>query len=350
MRTALAALAVIAGCESKTAAPTPAPVATTPRDAKLASPDAPVPVLRGPVLPGTLWFVEEGTPQRLARLTAGTRSSLEAAGGDLFPSRWSLPDGSLVVIASKGDGSPDSEQLALVTPAGEVTRVGPTAPMIRDPAVDPRGRWIVFTSNADGHSDLYRIELATKQTTRLTNDAAGNFTPARLGDGIVFASSRDDNSEIYRIDATGGKARRLTAFHKDDLAPATAPDGTTIAFASDREGPVRIFLMAPDGTKQRRLTTRAVEDGDEIEHAWSPDGTQLAYVLERRGTRSVHVHELTTGKDRELTPAAARDADPTFSPDGAWLAVARSDGAIWAVSLRGGAPVRVSSGRLPRWH
>jgi TolB protein len=151
-------------------------------------------------------------------------------------------------------------------------------------------------------------------------------------------SSRDGDAEIYKGD------QRLTAFHKDDFDPVPSPDGKTLAFSSDREGPLRLFLVNPDGTNLRRLTTRT-ESGDEGELAWSRDGSRLAYVVDGR----VIVRHVATGTERMLTDGL----EPVFSPDGKWLAVSRVRGQatdVWAVPLDDAAPIRIATdARLPRW-
>src|SRR5690606_33531319 len=118
-------------------------------------------------LPGVLWFMEERPARKLVRLAGGARTEIAAPGGDLFPTPWALPDGRLVAIASRGDGGPGSEQLALVGADGAVARIGPTAVSVRSPAVDPGGRWIVVAANTDGHSDLYRIDPESEAAVRL---------------------------------------------------------------------------------------------------------------------------------------------------------------------------------------
>jgi TolB protein len=285
-------------------------------------------------LPGTLFFVEDAPSPQLVRLTAGKRTVI---GRDLYPSRFALPDGRLVAIASRGDGSAGSEQLALV--GATVERIGPAAAQVRDPAVDSRGRWIVAAINLDGHSDLFRVELDGK-ATRLTNNVEGNFAPATIGESIVYVSSRDGDSEIYR------DAQRLTAFHRDDWQPTPAPDGRTIAFLSDRDGTQRIYLMDADGTNLRRLTTQI---GEESEPTWSRDGKQLAYVVDGQ----VRVRDMTTGSERVITAPGVREEEPTFSPDGRWLAVSRVRGTAtdcWATSLDAGESTPIAqNARLPRW-
>ena len=184
-----------------------------------------------PELPGTLWYVE---PHALIRLAGGKRTRIE---GELFPSRSSLPDGRLVALASKGDGSADSEQLALVGADGTVSRIGPTAPTVREPAVDPAGRFVVLAINQDGHSDLYRLELATEKLTRLTNDKQGNFTPALAAGAIVFASSRDGDSEIIGCPSRPPPpSRQGAAAHR---VPSRRPRADPVARRQDDRLPLR---------------------------------------------------------------------------------------------------------------
>ena len=283
-------------------------------------------------LPGTLWVVEDGAAPTLARIAGGVRTSI---GANLYPSTQTLPDGRLVAIASRGDGSSTAEQLVFVSRDGKVERFGPAASQIRDPVVDKNGRWIVIAATFEDHSELYRIDLAGT-VMRLTDNAEGNYRPTLAGESIIYVSSRDGDSEIYRDDT------RLTAFHRDDWEATPSPDGSTIAFLSDRDGTARIYLMNTDGTNLRRLTTHT---GEESAPTWSADGKQLAYVMNKQ----VWVH----GRDRAITPPGASDVEPSFSPDGHWLAVSRERGhanEVWAMPLEAGVPVLVAqNARLPRW-
>lgn len=309
-------------------------------------------------LPGELWFMDDSQPRKLVRIRGGKRTEIV---DDLFPSRARLPDGRLIAIASKGDGSPESEQLVLVAPDG-VTRIGPLSSQIRDPFAAADGSWIVAAVMTNGISNLHRIDLATGAATQITDNREGNFHPASLGgDAMVFLSSRDGDSEIYRGSVKGGRATRLTAFHKEDYEPLPSPDHKMIAFLSTREGTAsRIFLMNADGTDQRRLT-RSPGDGpnDEVQMAWSPDGTLVAYASRNGSVSRLIVHEIATGEERELTPAEINDADPVFSPEGRWIVVSRSprardnDHDLWALPVGDGDPIQITSSSggawIPRW-
>jgi Tol biopolymer transport system component len=342
-RAAIALAIAVAGSACKDAAPAK-PAA---RDAAAAAAIAP----EVAALPGALWFADgddpHAPPTRLVRLAAGVRIEVagDGEGRALFASRWTLPDGGLVAIASRADGGPDGERLVRVGADGAVTPIGEPALQVRDPAVDPGGRWIIAAIMIDRISELYRYDLPGGARTRITDNREGNFHPMTLGpDAIVFVSSRDGDSELYRCAPDGTKVQRLTAFHKDDWEPAVSPDGTTIAFLSDREGTARVFAMAADGTGVRKLSDR---EGmiDEAELAWSPDGARMAY---RAGAKVV-LREMASGSERIVTPDGAVDDFPTFSTDGAYVAVER-DAAIWVIPVDAARPAfRVSRGRLPRW-
>jgi TolB protein len=288
-----------------------------------------------PKLPGTLYFVQDG---KLAKIAGGTRTSFDDVGAPVFPSQLALPDGRLVGIASKRDGEPGSEQLVLIGPGTKVERIGPAITQVRNPAVDRAGKWIVVEAKLEPQSELYKIDVATGKSTRLTTNKQGNFSPATLdAKSVVFASSRDGDSEIYKLDVTTKKAKRLTAFHKDDWSPRPSPDGKTIAFLSDREGKPHIFVVGSAGTNLHRLSTG---DAEEDEPTWSPDGKSMAFVR----AKQLVVRD-ASGTERTFGPAS----EPTWSPDGKWIAITR-DNALVAVPLDGAAPIVVAkNARLPRW-
>ena len=73
------------------------------------------------------------------------------------------------------------------------------------------------------------------------------------------------------MNADGSGQTRLTNNPATDGDPAWSPDGTKIAFVSDRDGNLEIYVMNADGSGQTRLTNnprpttaaRLVADGTE---------------------------------------------------------------------------------------
>ena len=278
-----------------------------------------------PALPGEVWLIRDTTLVRVAR------GRVTPIAEHVFPSPYALPDGRIIAIASRGDGSPDGEQLVLASADGGIARLGPAAAQVRDPALAADGRSIVVAANTDGHSDLYRIAL-DGTTTRLTDEETGNFHPAFAGGELVYASSRDGQSELYT------STTRLTTEPRDDWDPTPSPDGKTIAFLSDRDGAARVYLLDASGPHPLGSHDGAA---DEDQIAWSRDGRQLAYVF----AGHIFVHDLASHTERDV----AAGAEPCFSPDGHWLALTRG-GDVVALSLDTGDTVLLAHhAHLPRW-
>src|SRR3954447_16033853 len=68
-----------------------------------------------------------------------------------------------------------------------------------------------------------------------------------------------------------------SASYTDDN-PAVSPDGNKIAFMSDRDGDIEIYVMDPDGSHQQRLTHSL---GRDAHPEWSPDGKKIFFQSPR---------------------------------------------------------------------
>ena len=92
----------------------------------------------------------------------------------------------------------------------------------RHPSVNADNTLLAFSSERDGNSEIYVMNLRSRDVTRLTNNDAWDGHPCISSDGkwIVFASERDDNSEIYIIGSDGNGLSRLTENEIPDDYPA----------------------------------------------------------------------------------------------------------------------------------
>jgi|GEM_PF-408854 len=132
---------------------------------------------------------------------------------------------------------------------------------------------------------------------------------------IVFTSDRDGNSDIFKMDGTGGSVTRLTDSSASDLGPAVSPDGTKVAFVSDRDGDDEIFVMNIDGTGQTQLTSNTASD---VDPAWQPDGDALTFASNRDGDYDIFKDLALDGSGTatQVTTNVQEDRHPDWYSDG----------------------------------
>lgn len=83
------------------------------------------------------------------------------------------------------------------------------------------------------------------------------------------------NSEVFVANSDGADQHNLTNSSAFDGWPSRSPDGAQIAFASNRNGNYRIFLMDADGSNVRPL---AATEGRATEPRWSPDRERVYFT------------------------------------------------------------------------
>ena len=64
----------------------------------------------------------------------------------------------------------------------------------------------------DGNPDIYLMDLATRQLTNITSNYAIETEPAWMPDGksLLFTSDRGGKPQIYRYDLASGATERIT--------------------------------------------------------------------------------------------------------------------------------------------
>ena len=137
------------------------------------------------------------------------------------------------------------------------------------------------------------------------------------GGQIAFTYKGD----IYTVDTGGGKARQITSSRGYDTHPVWSPDGKSIAFASDREGSIDVFIVGRDGGVPRRLTSHsgngvpvAFRDNDHVLFgaAVMPDAGDMTFP----SAQFPQVYEVSTEGGRPVMFSSVPMEDINVSPDG----------------------------------
>jgi Tol biopolymer transport system component len=198
---------------------------------------------------------------------------------------------------------------------------------------------IAFAVRQKGQSGVYAVNADGGEHKRLTNDG-NDFLPRWSPDGkqIAFLSMRQQDLELlsehdlafhwflYVMDADGRNQRRLTQT-PIGMMYRWSPDGSRFLFESSYEDPKNkgkdgtvssaIYVVAVDGSKQKRLTSVEGIDGSPV---WSPDGKQIAFCSNRFGNMDIFAMNADGRGVQRLTDDEANDTGPIWSPDGTRIA------------------------------
>ncbi len=87
-------------------------------------------------------------------------------------------------------------------------------------SLSPSGKKLAFVvtshdyKKGKSNSDIYILNLKTKELKRLTFNKKGDFSPVWADEHtLYFLSTRDGSPQLYRINTNGGEAEKLTDFY-----------------------------------------------------------------------------------------------------------------------------------------
>lgn len=93
-------------------------------------------------------------------------------------------------------------------------------------------------------------------------------------DYVVFSFEGD----LWKVDAAGGQALRLTAMSGEEINPRISPDGKWLAFSSNQNGNLDVYVMPIDGGEIKQLT---FHDGQDYVDSWSWDSKEIYFTSSR---------------------------------------------------------------------
>lgn len=198
------------------------------------------------------------------------------------------------------------------------------------------GEQVVFSYAGD----LYTTTLDGGTARKLTSHIGYEMFPRISPDGkyIAFTGQYDGNTEVFVIPSTGGEPRRLTytaTLGRDDLGDRMGPNNIVIGWTPDSKHILFRTRQYTFNDFTGQLMTVPVEGGEATEvplknggfASYSPDGKKLAYNYIFREFRTwkryqggmaddIRIFDFNTKQSEKITDDIRQDIIPMWSADG----------------------------------
>ena len=189
------------------------------------------------------------------------------------------------------------------------------AELVVTPRFSPNSQEITYMSIGQGTPRVYLFNIETRQ-----KEIVGEFANMSLRRAIRPMAARDyeplttdgRNSNIYEMDLRSRQLRQLTNTPAINTGPSYSPDGSQITFESDRGGTQQIYVMGVDGLGQNRIN---FGNGRYSTPVWSPDGQYIAFTKQADGRFAIGVMKPDGSGERILTEGYHNEG-PTWAPNG----------------------------------
>jgi TolB protein len=214
--------------------------------------------------------------------------------------------------------------------------------------------------NDNGYSHLFAYAPAKMAPVRLTSGQWDDITPSVNLDGtrVVFASNRNAYWDLYILNLADGQISRITDTPDFEGNPAWSPDNQWVIYETMTGDQMDIHLQST--TNPGQVIPLTNDPALDQEPAWSPLGRQVAFVSNRSGDNEIWVVDLDKADDSRYhnisqSPESS-DTRPAWSPDGtrlAWAAhnLGEPDSIYtWDSRQPENPPVRAGSGDWPAWN
>ncbi len=180
--------------------------------------------------------------------------------------------------------------LLLALPLSAATPTGPDihdTRLLTEPAISADRIAFIYAG------DLWTCALNGQNVRRLTSDVGFESSPAFSPDGkwIAFSAQYEGNTDVYLVSADGGVPKRLTWHPGNDVVQGFTADGSAVLFTSPRSvytsRYTQLFTVPLDGGPEQQLeipnANRAVYSADGRRIAYNPGSPQFLQWKRYRG-------------------------------------------------------------------
>lgn len=328
----------------------------------------------------------------LSSLIDGAERSVGSCQGNSYADTTVSPDGRSVAFSARDQ--PNGPHAIVIMNIQNGNTEPATKPPLEiwgdyDPVFSSDGQSLFFArSVSEAMQDVYKLDLATGEETRLTHDGRNIMGLTRAGEKILFASNRDGRYALWSIGQNGDLARlpisqtgiinpsatktgnrlifeaieRVTAlgkvgaseqegndslfqFNAEILHPAANPDFSRLVFSSNRSGFFEIWSAGTNGQGLSRLTD--FRAGFTAHPKYSPDGSRIAFDARPDTKARIFIMDIDGRNNNAVTPSDGINRyAPSWTPNGNGLVYARETNGqleLWQLDLDTGGETQLTA-------
>jgi serine/threonine protein kinase len=245
----------------------------------------------------------------------------------------------LLILGNGGTG--DWELLWMDCTTKQVATIANKLTNLQDARLSPQGDRVALQIDM-GANDIWVLDLARGVRTRLTFGPVSNSNPVWSPDGkwIVYTSDRNGRSNLCRKPSDGSGAEEIL-LTDDQITVATdwSRDGKDLLYMRGPVGSNEIWALPLEGERKPRLVIPRTANSFSILGRLSPDGRWLAYTSNESGAPQVYIVAFGGGQGKWQVSVNG-GAQPQWSKDGKELYYMDMGYNLFAV------PVKVVGGAL----
>jgi Tol biopolymer transport system component len=235
---------------------------------------------------------------------------------------------------------------------------------------------LAYRSGAGALSQLRWYDRSGKALGAAAEPDSNNLLSPELSpDGLSVAASRvveKNNPDVWLLDLVRKGWTRFTSDPAVDVGSIWSPNGNQIAFSSNRNGPLSLYLKPANSVHSEEPLVEQTANG-KFPQDWSKDGRFLLYsetdpktgfdlwALPMSGASanpSGRSGQKMTGTDREpivIANTKFEEVSGQFSPDVRWVAYQTTESGQFQIVVQafpiptGKKQVSINGGSQPRW-
>ena len=222
--------------------------------------------------------------------------------------------------------------------AASVTGVAATPLWLRNVAISPDGATIAFTYKGN----IYTVDSSGGDARQITSGGSYNTSPVWSPDGskLAFGSDREGSMDLFLVDSKGGTPRRLTTFSGRETPLAFKDDNHLLFTASvqpDRHAAQgdfgsQLYEVDIEGHRPKMLVSQnmpavSVDKSGRVLYQ-DKKGFENEWRKHERSSGTSDIWLMEDGRHKKLTTFNGHDLNPVWAPDGGFYFLSEEDGTL----------------------